>query len=160
MKRRNFLSALVASAAASAVVPAAVAREQLPQVTVYKNAYCGCCGEWVKHMEAAGFAVTVNAVDDTAAYRNKYGIPSALASCHTAVVAGYALEGHVPAQDVKRLLAGKPAAVGLAVPGMPSGAPGMQQGGPEQPYKVLLVDRKGSTSVFAAYPAARANQAS
>jgi hypothetical protein len=81
-------------------------------------------------MEAAGFAVAVNAVDDTLPYRTKYGIPQSLASCHTAVVGGYGVEGHVPAQDVKRLLALKPAAAGLAVPGMPSGAPGMQQGGP------------------------------
>jgi hypothetical protein len=100
-------------------------------------------------MEAAGFAVAVNAVDDTLPYRTKYGIPQSLASCHTAAVGGYGLEGHVPVQDVKRMLALKPAAAGLAVSGMPSGVPGMQQGGPAAAYDVLLAGKHGAATVFA-----------
>ena len=97
----------------------ALAREILPAVQVFKSPTCGCCGAWVDHMKAAGFAVTVTEVDDTSVARRKHGLPDRFGSCHTAVVAGYAVEGHVPANDVKKLLAIKPLAIGLAVPGCP-----------------------------------------
>lgn len=103
-------------------------------------------------MKAAGFSVTVTDVNDTTAARKRYGLPDRFGSCHTAIVAGYVVEGHVPADDVKRLLALKPPAVGLAVPSMPVGSPGMEQGSRKDPYQVFLVDRSGRESVFATYP--------
>ena len=117
-------------------------------IAVYKNQYCGCCHEWIKHLEKNGFKVTANDVPDTAPVRESLGIPAKLGSCHTAKIAGYAIEGHVPAADIKRLLKEKPKAVGLAVPGMPAGSPGMESANP-QPYNTLLVMKDGSTSVWA-----------
>ena len=145
MNRRNVLGILAALAAA----PLTGAQAAATQVEVWRSASCGCCGAWVKHLQQNGFATKVNLVDDTGPFRRAAGIPVALASCHTAQVAGYALEGHVPAADVKRLLAGRRDAVGLAVPGMPVGAPGMEQGGAAPPYEVLLLKRGGGTEVFA-----------
>jgi hypothetical protein len=152
MKRRNLLS-FVAAAAASMSLPA-LARTSLPQVDVYKNPDCGCCGAWVEHLKTAGFLVKVHETADTSAVRKKHGIPDEFGSCHTGVVAGYALEGHVPAQDVKRLLAQKPPAAGLSVPGMPVGSPGMEVGSRKDPFQVLLIDKAGRSSVFASYPKA------
>ena len=123
MKRRNLLNA-VAAAAAMVSFPA-LAATKLPQVEVFKNPDCGCCGAWVDHLKAAGFTVSVHETPDTAAVRKRHGIPDQFGSCHTGVVAGDALEGHVPAEDIKRLLAQKPAAAGLSVAGMPVGAPSM-----------------------------------
>jgi hypothetical protein len=118
-----------------------------PVVEVWKDRNCGCCGEWVKHLEANGFVVKVNNVGNNAA-RARLGIPAALGSCHTAEVSGYAIEGHVPAVDIKRLLVEQPSAIGIAVPGMPIGSPGMEQGGRRDPYDVLLVAKGGSTRIF------------
>jgi hypothetical protein len=123
--------------------------EAPPLVTVYKSPTCGCCAAWVDHLEASGFRVETVDVDDLDAIKVQYGIPDSLASCHTAVVGGYVVEGHVPAGDVHRLLRERPEAGGLAVPGMPIGSPGMETPGrPSEPYAVLLVD-DGGTSVFA-----------
>lgn len=127
---------------ASAVDPS------LPAVTVYKSPTCGCCSAWVDHLRENGFPVETVDVDDLQAVKAEYGIPPGLQSCHTAVVDGYVVEGHVPAADVKRLLAERPEAAGLAVPGMPVGSPGMEQGDTAEPYDVLLVD-DGQSSVFA-----------
>ncbi|AMO22425.1 DUF411 domain-containing protein [Ramlibacter solisilvae] len=148
MKRRSLL--LIAAGAASAAALPALAG--LPQVEVFKTPQCGCCTDWVEHLKAAGFPVKVTVVEDTAPVRKRHGIPDKLGSCHTGVVAGYAVEGHVPAADVKRLLAMKPVAAGLSVPGMPAGSPGMEMGGRQDPYQVLLVDKAGRTMVFASYP--------
>ena len=152
MKRRHLLS-LLALAAAGAARPPAAAREALPPVQVFKNPGCGCCGAWVEHLRRAGFAVTEVEVADTAGARRRHGMPERFGSCHTAVVAGYAVEGHVPAADVKRLLAMKPDAIGLAVPGMPAGSPGMETEGRRDAYQVLLIDRSGRERVFSSYPA-------
>jgi hypothetical protein len=151
MKRRSLL-VLAAGAAAGASAPAFSAAPVLPQVEVFKNPQCGCCGAWVEHLEAAGFRVKVNVIDDNAPIRKRHGIPERLASCHTGVVAGYAIEGHVPAADVKRLLALKPIAAGLSVPGMPVGSPGMEVDSRQDAYQVLLVDKAGRTTVFSSYP--------
>lgn len=124
-------------------------------ITVYKTATCGCCGDWVKHLEQNGFAVTVHDVDDVDPFKRKAGISPALASCHTAFVDGYAVEGHVPAADIKRLLAERPAARGLAVPGMPLGSPGMEVGDRRDDYQVLLFRDGGDTRVFNEYTGAR-----
>lgn len=118
------------------------------EVEVFKSAYCGCCGQWVEHMRRAGFALKVTEVKDVTAQRERLKMPSAVASCHTATVGGYVLEGHIPAADVKRLLKEKPRALGIAVPSMPPGSPGME--GPQSiPYDTLLVNTDGSTAVFA-----------
>jgi hypothetical protein len=123
--------------------------EAPPLVTVYKSPTCGCCSLWVDHLEANGFQVETVDVQDTGAIKRQYGIPDSLASCHTAVVGGYVVEGHVPAADVHRLLRERPEAGGLAVPGMPIGSPGMESAdGLTEPYAVLLVS-DGGTSVFA-----------
>ena len=150
MKRRTALNALAAAAAACALP--AVAEAAWPAVHVFKNPSCACCGAWVDHMKAAGFAVSVTEVEDTSPARRRHGLPERFGSCHTAVVAGYVVEGHVPANEVKRMLAIKPQAVGLAVPGMPVGSPGMEVGSRKDPYQVLLVERSGRASVFASYP--------
>jgi hypothetical protein len=150
MKRRQFLTA-VAAVAVSTGLPALAARP-LPQVEVYKNPDCGCCGAWVDHLKAAGFPVRVHETPDTSAVRKRHGIPDEFGSCHTGVVSGYALEGHVPADDVKRLLAKAPAAAGLSVPGMPVGSPGMEVGSRKDPYQVLLIDKAGRSSIFNTYP--------
>ena len=123
-------------------------------VEVWKDPNCGCCEDWVVHLKQAGFSVKVNDQGNDAA-RKRLGIPDALGSCHTGSVQGYALEGHVPAADIRRLLREKPQAVGLAVPGMPVGSPGMDGAvyqGRKDPYKVLLVAKDGSSTVFTAYP--------
>lgn len=130
-----------------------VAQTSTPSVEVWKSPTCGCCKDWVKHMEDTGFRVTVNDSGNTTA-RARVGIPQRLGSCHTAVVAGYAIEGHVPADDIRRLLREKPKALGLAVPGMPIGSPGMdgpEYGGRKDAYDVLLVERNGTTSVYRSY---------
>lgn len=124
-----------------------------PMVEVWKSPTCGCCKVWVEHLEASGFAVTVHDVGNTSV-RARLGIPVKLGSCHTARVGPYAIEGHVPAREMHRLLKDKPDAVGLAVPGMPIGSPGMD--GPEygprrDPYDVLLVRKDGSTTPFQTY---------
>lgn len=118
-------------------------------VDVYKNPSCGCCSLWAEHMKKNGFQVRLHDVEDAGVIRRQSGIPAAAGSCHTAKVGGYAIEGHVPAADVKRLLKQRPQAVGLAVPGMPMGSPGMEQGFAKQPYEVLLVKKGGATEVFA-----------
>ena len=150
MKRRHTLSAL-AAAVLSPSLPA-FAATALPGVEVFKSPSCGCCGAWVEHMTAAGFSVKVTSVADTTAARKRLGMPDTYGSCHTAIVGGYVLEGHVPATEVKRLLAVKPDAVGLAVPGMPASSPGMDVPGRRDPYNVLLVAKQGGHSVFASYP--------
>lgn len=152
MNRRNALSFML-GAAALGTIPA-MAATRLPRVEVFKSPYCGCCGAWIDHMKQAGFDVDVTLVDDTTAARGRLGMPSKFGSCHTATVGGYVVEGHVPAADVKRLLATRPAAVGLSVPGMVPGSPGMEVGSRHDPYQVLLVDKNGNRTVFASYPKA------
>ena len=154
--RRHLLLALAATPAALLATTAQAATPKLPAVHVWKSRTCGCCGAWVDHMRAAGFTVNITEVDDTAPTRQRLGMPAQLGSCHTAQVSGYVLEGHVPADDVKRLLRTKPAGLGLTVPGMPVGSPGMEMGPRLDPYEVLLVQRNGSTSVFTQYPKAKA----
>jgi hypothetical protein len=118
--------------------------------TVYKDPNCGCCSAWVEHLKANGFSVTVHDVKDMAPHKKKLGVPERLASCHTALVDGYTVEGHVPASEIKRLLAERPRAKGLAVPGMPEGSPGMETG-KRDPYDVLLFDTDGKATVYKSY---------
>lgn len=146
MKRRSFIAAALASLGA----PLHAATR--PEVEVWKAPTCGCCKDWVTHLEANGFSVKVFDTGNTA-MRARLGIPERLGSCHTARVGGYAIEGHVPAQDIHRLLAQRPKAIGLAVPGMPIGSPGMDgpaYGNRRDPYDVLLVQANAAPSVFRA----------
>jgi hypothetical protein len=124
--------------------------EVMPKVVVHKSPYCGCCEQWVEHIKHAGFDVEVREVDNLGPIKEALGVPAGAGSCHTAEVGGYFVEGHVPAQDIKRLLAEQPAARGLAAPGMPPGSPGMPvPDGQEQPYEVLLIRADGSATVYA-----------
>ena len=143
---------LVATALAFGLAPAFAQRKN-DSIEVWKDPNCGCCKDWVKHLEAAGFAVKVNDSDNNAA-RSRLGVDPKFGSCHTGLVGGYAIEGHVPAKDIKRLLTERPAAIGLAVPGMPVGSPGMD--GPaydnrREPFEVLLLTRDGGSQVFQRY---------
>jgi hypothetical protein len=147
-RRRLLLSVLAAAAFPAWAAPAR------PRVEVWKSPYCGCCKDWIAHLESEGFAARAHEVDDLDATRRQLGMPARYASCHTARVGDYLLEGHVPAADVRRLLAEKPQAIGLAVPGMPVGSPGMDgpaYGGRRDPYDVLLVARDGKAAVYARY---------
>ena len=138
---------------AGAVLLAACAADK-HTVEVWKSASCGCCTQWVRHLEANGFTVRAHNVEEPAVYRSKLGIPDELGSCHTAAIGGYALEGHVPAREIHRLLSERPNAVGLAVPAMPLGSPGMdgpEYGGRTDPYDVLLIARGAAPRVYQAY---------
>ena len=149
MQRRQFVTATLVVASTAAIAQP-VPTGKPPLLQVWKDPNCGCCQDWVKHLQASGFLVQVIDAGNVAA-RKRLGMPDALGSCHTARVGGYVIEGHVPAADILRLLREKPDALGLAVPGMPIGSPGMD--GPEykgrrDPYDVLLVSRGGATRVF------------
>lgn len=143
ISRRAFL------AAASVSLVAAAAPERPRVVRVFKTPTCGCCGKWVDHLRASGFQAVVSELPDLTPVTTRLGVPDALRSCHTGEIAGYFLEGHVPAADIRRLLAQRPQARGLAVPGMPIGSPGMEMGNRREPFQTLLVDRSGRSSVFA-----------
>jgi hypothetical protein len=150
MHRRQFLTlTMAASLSGGSKVMAASA---LPAMTVHKTPECGCCAKWVEHMRAAGFKVTVNEVGSTAIHREQAGVPRTLAACHTALVGGYTVEGHVPAADIKKLLAQRPAARGLVVPQMPQTSPGMDRPHGEA-WDVLLLAEDGTTRVFTHYRA-------
>ena len=124
-------------------------KASLPPMTVYKDPNCGCCTEWVSHVRKAGFVVTVRDTADMSTVKASFGVPAALESCHTARVGSYAIEGHVPADLIQRLLREQPVARGLAVPGMPMGSPGMEQGAQKDAYDVVLFDKAGKTRIFA-----------
>ena len=140
--------ALLLSLVAFGTLGLAQASKPVP-MTVYKSPTCGCCGKWVELMRASGFDVTVSDMPDVSPVKDKQGVPSALRSCHTAVVGGYAIEGHVPVDLVKKLLKEKPNAAGIAVPGMPMGSPGME-GERKDDYNVVMFDQAGQTTVYAA----------
>jgi hypothetical protein len=121
-----------------------------PQVEVFKSPTCGCCAKWVDHLKAQGFAPKTTEMVNLTAVKTKYAVPKALQTCHTAIVGGYVIEGHVPAEDIKRLLKERPPVVGLAVPGMPIGSPGMEGPNPDR-YDVVSFDKEGKTKVFATH---------
>ncbi|MFZ2986776.1 DUF411 domain-containing protein [Ideonella sp.] len=128
-------------------------RQSKPMVQIWKSPSCGCCKDWIVHLEANGFATQVSDVGNAAA-RKRLGIQDKHGSCHTALVGGYALEGHVPAKDIQRLLRERPTGIGLAVPFMPVGSPGMdgpEYGDRKDPYDVLLLAKDGSARVFQSY---------
>lgn len=145
MKRRTLLAGVILGATGLRLARAA---DPAPVVQVWRTPTCGCCGAWVRHLETNGFRVEVTMQDDLSAIKAKHGVPRSLESCHTAVVGGYVVEGHVPAEDVRRLLRERPPVAGLVVPGMPAGSPGMEAPVSE-PYATLALAADGSTSVFA-----------
>ena len=139
MSRRSF----IILSSFSAIVPfsgqiVSPAHASPSVMEVFKSPYCGCCRVWVDHMRKAGFRVKVTNLDDLEPLKTRFGVSGDLQSCHTGIVEKYVIEGHVPAVDVLRLLKERPAATGLAVPGMPVGSPGMEQGGRKDPYQVIL----------------------
>lgn len=125
--------------------------DELPAVTVYSSPTCQCCSEWVDHLRSNGFEVDQQHRDDMPQVKEHYNVPRELASCHTGVVGGYVVEGHVPAEDLKRLLAEQPSVAGITVPGMPVGSPGMEQGDRQDAYNVLTFTQDGNADVFARY---------
>lgn len=135
--------------AQEAGVTVATLPDSLRKLVVYKRPNCGCCGAWIDHVKHAGFEVEVHDAEDLTPVKMKHGISSDLESCHTTTVGQYAIEGHVPAGDIVRLLTSKPNITGIAVPGMPAGSPGMEQGDYKEAYEVIAFDRNGARSVFA-----------
>lgn len=127
------------------------ATDKLVEIEVYRSPSCGCCGKWVDHLKQNQFAVKDIITENVQAVKDKYGISQELASCHTALVGGYVVEGHVPADDIKTMLKTKPKIAGITVPGMPSGTPGMEMGGRKDDYQVLSFDEKKQTQVFKDY---------
>ena len=121
-------------------------------ITVYRSPSCGCCGVWLEHAQKHGFKVEDIKTEDMEALKQKHNVSSQLASCHTTIVDGYVMEGHIPVDDIKRFLTEKPEGfIGLAVPGMPLGSPGMEAGDTKQPFQVLAFNQQGETEVFNEY---------
>lgn len=150
MKRRMLMQALLVGM----MTPLVARAEKKTQIRVYKTSTCGCCVDWITHLEQNGFDVIAHNVPKTGPYRLKFGVPPDMASCHTAVVDGYALEGHVPATEIRRLLIERPKALGLAVPGMPVGSPGMEVDGTRRDaFDVVLFGEEGSRKVYQHYDA-------
>ena len=148
MMRRHFLGTMVMFAA----IGARASAQKDMAIQVFKDPTCGCCSLWVEHLRKAGFTATVTDVEDMTAIKTKHRVPANARSCHTALVTGYVVEGHVPAKDIQRMLRERPAIVGIAVPGMPIGSPGMEVAGMKpHPYDVLAFDKAGDTRVFASY---------
>ena len=122
-------------------------------IEVYRSPSCGCCSKWLAHLKENQFDVIDHVTNDVQAIKDKYGVPENMASCHTALVNGYVVEGHVPATDIKKLLKLKPAVIGISVPGMPVGTPGMEMGGRKDAYKVVSFDKENKYQVFTSYEA-------
>ena len=144
-KLARILPTLACGAALGLAAPAFASPDE---VVMYKDPNCGCCGKWAEHMRSAGFAVKEVASARMDLVKQEAGVPEALGSCHTAKVAGYVVEGHVPAADVRRMLAEKPAIRGLSAPGMPLGSPGMEGPYPAERYDVVSFDAQGRRAVF------------
>jgi len=152
ISRRDFVAQAAGLAFASIGASRVLARPAAPPtpITVYKSRSCECCAKWVDHLRSNGFAPTVHDEEDMDAIKHEMGVPPSLRSCHTALLGRYVVEGHVPAGDLRRLLAERPAVAGLAAPGMPKSGPGMAvPGAATEPYEVLSFARDGKTGVFA-----------
>jgi hypothetical protein len=154
IRLQGWIAGLMALALVGAIALGmpAVAQAQGTAITVYRSPTCQCCGHWVDRLQAAGFQVQNQVTEDMAAIKAQYGVPSDLASCHTAIAEGYVIEGHVPAADVQRLLRDRPPVVGIAAPGMPLGSPGMEVGDRIDPYTVFAFTEDGDPTVFAHHP--------
>ena len=155
LNRRHVLSG-AASLISLGILPDQTFAQDLETIEVFKTATCGCCHDWIAHLKDTGFAVAAQDLEYVALAELKQtaGVPDALVSCHTGRIAGYVIEGHVPAADIRRLLVERPDAIGLSVPGMPIGSPGMGPEDQREAYDVILIGRDGAANVFASYPAA------
>ncbi|MGE3841065.1 MAG: DUF411 domain-containing protein [Vicinamibacterales bacterium] len=143
---------VVTSAAGAIATASDRAESAFPVVDVYKTPTCGCCSKWVDHLRQEGFEVRTTDMRDLTDFKVSHGVPRQVESCHTALVGGYVIEGHVPGSDVRRLLEERPSIAGLAAPGMPVGSPGMEVPGAETPpYDVIAFDKDGATRVFATH---------
>jgi hypothetical protein len=151
-KVKHFLAITLLVNASLAWVEVSQAEEKI-DIVVNRSPTCSCCGKWIEHLKQNNFNVKDVVSDDVQAVKNKYGITKELASCHTAIVNGYAIEGHVPADDIKTLLKKRSDVVGITVPGMPSGTPGMEMGGKKDAYQVISFDKKNQHQVFNSYKA-------
>jgi hypothetical protein len=147
MPRHHRIGAIIVAVGLSLTSARAQAPASIP-ISVFKSATCGCCAKWNDHMRASGFAVMSSDLPDVNVPKDQHGVPVALRSCHTALVGGYIVEGHVPADVVKKLLRERPPILGIAVPGMPMGSPGME-GDRKDTYQVLTFDKRGNTTVYA-----------
>jgi hypothetical protein len=148
----NRVAVMMSLAAMLSMGASTMAQRGAPTVQVYKTPTCGCCANWVTHLQEHGFATQVTEFDDLAEIKAKHNIPGRVQSCHTAVVDGYVLEGHVPAADVRRLLKERPAVLGIAVPGMPIGSPGMEVPNMKpQPFRVMSFDKQGQLQIFSSH---------
>jgi hypothetical protein len=150
MKGARNILVLLAVVAISSSAFAQTRAAAKPHLAVYKSPTCGCCGKWIEYMRSKGFTATTTDLADVAPIKIKNQVPARLQSCHTSLVGGYVIEGHVPAEDVRRLLKERPAIVGLAAPGMPAGSPGMDVPS-SPPYEVLAFDKDGRTTVYATH---------
>ncbi|MBD2256306.1 DUF411 domain-containing protein [Pseudanabaena sp. FACHB-2040] len=145
-------SALTGRISAAKANSLASAPDQPPlDITVYRDPTCGCCHQWIEYLETQGLQVTDQLHEDMATLKQQYGIPADLTSCHTAKVEGYVIEGHVPADDIRRLVAERPEVVGIAVPGMPVGSPGMESGNRRDAFSVVSFNQAGQTAIFNHY---------
>ncbi len=153
MKKFNNLMAAVTLVATGLVHAENNRAEELTEIVVHRSPTCSCCGKWVEHLKQNNFKVKDIVSNDVQSIKNQYGVTQDLASCHTAIVNGYVVEGHVPANDIKTLLEKKPDVVGITVPGMPSGTPGMEMGGKKDAYQVISFDKKNQRQVFNSYSA-------
>jgi hypothetical protein len=151
-KTNNYLAILLLSSAGFSWAQGSQAEDKV-DIVVHRSPTCSCCGKWIDHLKQNNFNVKDIVTDDVQAIKTKNGITPELASCHTAIVNGYAIEGHVPANDIKTLLKDKPKVTGLTVPGMPMGTPGMEMGGKKDTYQVLSFDKKNQTQVVNTYSA-------
>ncbi|NOS74695.1 MAG: DUF411 domain-containing protein [Methyloglobulus sp.] len=151
-KVKHFLAATLLLSAGFAWADVAQAEEKI-DIVVNRSPTCSCCGKWVEHLKQNNFNVKDVVSDDVQAIKDKYGVTQELASCHTALVNGYVVEGHVPAKDIRTLLKNKPDVVGITVPGMPSGTPGMEMGSKKDAYQVISFDKKNQHQVFSNYQA-------
>lgn len=147
----GFSRGLIVTVVSSMAVACSQKAQQDPEIIVYKSPTCSCCTQWASYLRDSGFRVTVRSVDDVDSVRRQFGVPAPLAACHTARVGGYTIVGHVPAADIARLLKEHPAVSGLAVPGMPVGSPGMEQGTHRVAYDVMTFDLHGQTRVYQSY---------
>jgi hypothetical protein len=150
MRRFKLLGAILLAFSMTSVAEESPANKEM---TVYRSATCGCCGKWKEHADLNRFVIKDIVSDDMQAIKKKFGVPEKLASCHTAIVDGYVIEGHVPAADIEKLLKIKPKVVGIAAPGMPMGSPGMEMGGKQDDYDVVSFDSAGNYQIFSEHKA-------
>lgn len=151
MKLLNILLAIGLLVFNAGIQAETLSADKPVDIVVYRSPTCDCCGKWLEHLKKNNFNVKDIVTEDVQAIKNKYGVSEAMASCHTAIVDGYVIEGHVPANDIMKLLKTKPKIVGIAVPGMPSGTPGMEMGDRKDAYNVMSFDKKNHYEIFNSY---------